>query len=400
MNHKIALCLSGFLFISSLCQARDFDRIKEKTITENIPYSTSTLTGMIDSIVEKRLSEKKISETNEKPDFSFLPMGRIFFDGGLFFPAKDGFKDGVTIPDIRLGGAFKYKKFTANIMIGYGMGTLSAKDIFLNYKVDSKNSLRLGYFIHQYGLNAAYFSSLKATMHNPISDSFFKTTGFNLGLRYEYDYKDAFIAASVFTSPSGLKMTPAQRGKMNIGMMERAVWRPLHSSGKIAQIGLSAWYETAEHSVQTSDDGRPTTSTGYFNYSANFPTMVNNVTLLKANVTNAKGVVKLSPELLLSKGRLALESQYFYMNVARENGFNNYRAHGVYGILRGLILGDHEYGYSNSNGGLALPSPKSLECVLGFDYTNASDHKAGILGGISNDYSLTLNYYLNKYIVC
>ena len=39
--------------------------------------------------------------------------------------------------------------------------------------------------------------------------------------------------------------------------------------------------------------------------------------MLGADIEDARGVFKLSPELVLSKGRLALESQYYFMNVSR-----------------------------------------------------------------------------------
>ena len=48
---------------------------------------------------------------------------------------------------------------------------------------------------------------------------------------------------------------------------------------------------------------------------------------------------------------------------------------------------------------MATPAPRSLEVVLGYNYTNASDSRAGIYGGISNDASCTFNYYINKYMI-
>lgn len=338
--------------------------------------------------------------TKQMPVFSFRPAGRIFFDGAVFSPDDNGFSDGVSIPDIRLGGTATYGKFSSTIMMGYGMGVLSAKDIYIGYKIDSCNSLRIGYFIHQFGLDAAYTSAWKATMINPISDTFFKTTGFNLGLRYVLDKKNIFVAASLFTPPSGLKLTPGQRGKISVGAMQRFAWRPLHSTGEVVQIGFSSWYQTPEHTILIQENGDSKVSEGYFDFSSNFPTLVNNVTLHKATVNNAKGLVKISPDLLLSKGRFALESQYYFMNISRQNGLSSYKAHGLYAILKGLITGERAYNYSHANAGLATPGKHTLEWVLGYDYINASDHRAGIYGGISNDYSFTLNYYLNKYITC
>ena len=109
---------------------------------------------------------------------------------------------------------------------------------------------------------------------------------------------------------------------------------------------------------------------------------------------------KLSPEFLLAYDRFALGGQYYYMNVNRREDLKHFRAQGVYGVFRALILGDRSYGYSGADCGLALPKPKTLECVLSYNYTDASDSRAMIRGGVTNDYSVTLNYYINKYMLC
>ena len=254
--------------------------------------------------------------------------------------------------------------------------------------------------MHQFGLNAATSSSMKPTMIAPTSDTFFNATGRNLGLGYLYDKGQFFLGASLFASSQSLSLTPGQQGKISVGAMERFVWRPIRSDGNVVQIGISTWYQSAEHLDDNDTPGEVHTSPGFFNFSANFPTKVNNVSMLKATVTNAKAVFKMSPELILAKDRFALEGQYYFMNVDRKDGLHSYNAHGGYASLRTLILGDSRYGYSHGDAGLATPSPKTLECVLGYDITDAYDKKAGILGGISNDYSVTFNYYVNKYIIC
>jgi len=37
--------------------------------------------------------------------------------------------------------------------------------------------------------------------------------------------------------------------------------------------------------------------------------------------------------------------------------------------------------------------------VLGYNYTDGNDSKAGIYGGRVNDASMTLTYYINKYML-
>jgi phosphate-selective porin OprO/OprP len=68
-------------------------------------------------------------------------------------------------------------------------------------------------------------------------------------------------------------------------------------------------------------------------------------------------------------------------------------------MLHGLILGDKSYGYTSSTASLKRPNPKSLECVLAYNYVNANDRYAGIFGGIASEYSATFNYYINKYMI-
>ena len=336
---------------------------------------------------------------SSKPKLTFKPAGRILMDGALFAPNKDGFSDGVCLPDIRLGGTATYGKFSAKLDIGYGMGSLSLKDVFIAYKPNEFNTLKFGYFVHQFGLNAATSSSMKPTMIAPTSDTFFDATGRNLGVNYIYDKGQFFLGVSAFASGVSLKTRPDQQGKISVGGMERFVWRPIRTDGNVVQVGISTWYQGANHTATINDEGHQITSPGYFNYSANFPTKVDNVGLVQANIDEARGVFKLTPELVLAKDRCALEGQYYWMNVNRRHGYNAYNAQAAYASFRCLLLGDKMYGYSHGDAGLATPGAKTLECVLGYDYTKAYDSKAGIYGGISNDYSVTFNYYLNKYVI-
>ncbi|MDE6008805.1 MAG: ATPase [Muribaculaceae bacterium] len=336
---------------------------------------------------------------SDQPKFNFKPSGRVLLDGAIFLPNKDGFADGVAIPDVRVGGTASYGKFSAKIDIGYGLGIISMKDVYLQYTHDPENLIRAGYFVQQFGLNSATSSSMKPQMIAATSDSYFNATGRNVGVMYIHDKGPIFLGVTAFTPSTSMTVSPSKQGKISVGAVERFVWRPMRDAGQIVQVGFSSWYQTANHLAVTNDEGVTETSTGYFNYSIGFPTKVETVPMMSARINDAKGTFRMTPELLLSKGRFALESQYYYMNIHRDKGFHNYTAQGAYGLIRCLLLGDSKYAYSHADAGLATPKPKTLECVLGYDYTNGSDCKAGIMGGISNDYSVTFNYYINKYMI-
>ncbi len=338
------------------------------------------------------------AEAQDEPKFSVKPTGRVLMDGAVYMPDGKGFDDGVALPDIRLGAKASYGKWAAKIDIGFGFGKLSFKDVFMQYNFNQYNFLRLGYFVHQFGLNAATSSSMKPAMEAPITDTFFNATGRNLGVMYVYDKDKFFLGVSGIVGGTSMTSPSNEQGKVSIGALNRFVYRPFHGDGLITQVGISLWYQSAFHKRIENEDGDMVVSPGFFDYSAGFPTRVCKVSMLGADVDHAKGVFKLSPEIVVAKDRVALEGQYYYMNIGRSTGYSNYRAQGVYGLLRGLLIGDG-YGYSHGDAGLATPAPGSLEMILGYNYTDANCGKAGIYGGRSNDYSVTLNYYFNKYVL-
>ncbi len=327
------------------------------------------------------------------------PIGRIHVDGALFFPSKNGFSDGAALPEIRAGVRAVYGKWMARVEIGYSYGKIGMKDVYMQRGLGEKDYLRLGYFIPQFGIRGGGSASYKPGMISQISETFFRTTTRKIGLGYTRYNPAYFLSATAFVGGRSLTLNTTEQGKVSVGGAVRGVWHPIANPGEIVHIGGSVSYETASHTRLINDAGDEEASAGFRTFSASFPTSVSKVKMLEADVSNAVGDWKLSPELTLAKDRFALESQFYYMKVPRHNDIPAYHAVGTFGILRCLIFGDNKYKYSEAEGALALPSPKTLELVAGYDYTNADSGAAGIDGGISNDWNLTLNYYINKYMI-
>ena len=100
----------------------------------------------------------------------------------------------------------------------------------------------------------------------------------------------------------------------------------------------------------------------------------------------------------LAFGKFGVEAQYFYVNIKRENAMPNYNAWGAYGNVRYLLNGQG-YDYNKADAGIATPDPGSMELVAGYNYSTLTDKSADIYGGKVHDWSLTFNYYLNKYMI-
>ncbi len=298
------------------------------------------------------------------------------------------FVSGVAIPDLRIGVKASYGQWQAKVDVGFGYGKVGLKDTYIEYDFNSENLIRGGYFVPQFGLNSETSSSMKPSYEEPTSNEFFYANPRLLALMYEYSGDKYFAATTLFAEAAAMTNNATAMGKQAWGAQTRLVWRPSHTDdGTIAQLGISLNY-----SSPTADDHSG------FEFTSNFPSRVSKVGLLNAQVDHARGLFKFTPELLLAKGRFALEAQYYYMNVARKDGFSSYCAQGAYGMLRGLLAGSN-YTYTMGDAGVATPAPHSFEMVLMYNYTNASDASAGIYGGITNDASCTFNYYINKYMI-
>lgn len=329
----------------------------------------------------------------EKTKFEIKPTGRILMDGGVFIsPDKELFKDGFAIPDARLGVKMKYGKWDAKIDVGFAYGKVGLKDLYIGYSFNDRMNLKIGSFIHQFGLQSATSSSMKPTMEEPISNAIFNDPR-QLGVQFEYNGDKFLATASYHMEPSATTfiLQPEQFTQEGYGVRSRLVYRPLHEDGKMAQIGISGAFATPQRY------GNPDTHNA-FQFKANFPSRVAQITALSADVENAKNLFKLSPELLLCYDRLALESQYYWVAVNRRHNFSAYHAYGAYVTLRGMLLG-RGYTYDSWGGGIATPAPKTLELVLDYNYTNTTDVSAAIYGGRLNDFSATLNYQINKYMI-
>lgn len=334
-------------------------------------------------------------EENSEPKFTIKPAGRILMDGALYAsPDKNLFKDGVAIPDARLGASMQYGKWKAKIDVGFAYNKVGLKDLFIEYDFNPANLIRVGSFTHQYGLQSSTSSSMKPTMAEPVANSVFNDAR-QIGVMYERsdDKYLGTISAHVEPSATTVILTPTQYTQEGYGFRTRQVWRPFHKDGLNFQVGVSGAFGTPQ---RTGDDDE---NHNTFQFKSNYPTSVSQVTAIDANVDHAMNLWKFTPELLISYKRLALESQYYFQQVNRRDNLHHWNGQGAYVTLRGLIFGDKQYGYSMLDGGLATPGKGTFEVVANYTNVNLSDRNAGIYGGRLNDFSVTFNYYINKYMI-
>lgn len=333
------------------------------------------------------------TDKKEEPKFSVRPLGKIFIDGALYVsPQKGMFKDGFAIPDVRLGASMTYGKWKAKVDVAFAYNKVGLKDVYMEYDFTPRDLIRGGSFIHHFGLNGAIPATIKPTAEEPVSNCVFEAAR-QLGVMYQHSDDKIFASASFHMEPKAttLILRPTQFTQEGYGFLTRLAWHPDIRDGKIVQIGISGGFATPQN------NGDPDTHDS-FRFAADFPTRVTQVNAIDANVDHAMNLWKFSPDVLLNYGRIALESQYYYLQVNRRNGYLPFRGQGAYVILRGLILGK-DYSYDRAEGCIATPGAKSLELAACYNYTDITDVKAGIYGGTLNSATATLSYHINKYIL-
>ena len=317
------------------------------------------------------------------------PSGRILMDAAFLNSSNktvdEQCVDGVNVPDIRIGMKVSYGKWEGKADIGYARGSVSPKDIFIQYNFNKENFLRGGYFVHQFGYQSATSSSFKVSMEEPETHSAFGVGGRLVGLMYEHSDDKFMGTGSVYTDAQSFKKQTNHTGYQGSGFLTRLVYHPLIEKGNLFHVGIGLNYELAAENRSNME------------FKAPYPVRVAGINAIGAKITDAKNDFKFSGELMAAKGHVGIEGQYIFMNVDRKGDAKSYNAWGAYGNLRFLL--NNEYEYVKNDAGIATPAPKSWELVAAYNYTDMNDAKAGFHGGKLSDWALTMNYYINKYMI-
>lgn len=317
------------------------------------------------------------------------PSGRILMDAAFLNSSNKAVDeqcvDGVNVPDIRIGMKVSYGKWEGKADIGYARGSVSPKDIFIQYNFNKQNFLRGGYFVHQFGYQSATSSSFKVSMEEPETHSAFGVGGRLVGLMYEHSDNKFMGTGSIYTDAQSFKKQTNHTGYQGSGFLTRLVYHPLIEKGNLFHVGIGLNYELAAENRSNME------------FKAPYPVRVAGINAIGAKITDAKSDFKFSGEVMAAKGHVGIEGQYIFMNVDRKGDAKSYNAWGAYGNLRFLL--NNEYEYVKNDAGIATPAPKSWELVAAYNYTDMNDAKAGFHGGKLSDWALTMNYYINKYMI-
>lgn len=337
------------------------------------------------------------ADEKAEPKFKVLPSGRVLIDGAVYSSSqKDLFKNGMAIPEARLGAKLWYGNWSSWIDVGIAYGKIGLRNMWIQYDFNPHHSVRVGNFLQPFGYQGPTTANNKPTFEQPLASALF-TPGLQLGVMYAFQNPSFYSGTSFHVESSALTnvMNYPTFNQQGYSLITRFVWRNKKAGidgNPIFNVGVSFDFSSPDRHLIDDED----VHTGFTNI-GNFPTKVTPREAVGVIVGDAKNRFKFSPELVVAYKRLALESQYFYQSIDRKNHLPSYTAQGAYVNLRGMILGGN-YGYDATIAHLTHPKKHALECVLDYNYATLSDSHSGIYGGRANSFNATLNYYFNAYI--
>lgn len=315
-----------------------------------------------------------VSKTN---NFEWRLMGRVFFDGGVFFNDNAGLGNGFQINDLRLGTQILFlQDWNVKIELGYGDEKISLKDVYINYKAGEHN-IRLGYYHEPFGVDRIGSTNFKFIETSSADKTFGSSR--KLGVSYIYNQTYFNFMGGVFSDGNINKANQLNQGYTLSG---KFIGRPVAGDGRLLHLAVAPRFSSNSEEIRF-NGGVPTSLlSGEDNR------------FVSATIDRVINQWKMEAELIAIYRKWYVEGHYLIAHVNRA-GVENYNGQGGYVQGGYMILGEKQ-NYNPVTGMVANAAPKSLEILCRYNRTNLND--AGIMGGRLSDVSVAMNYFINKYI--
>jgi phosphate-selective porin OprO/OprP len=185
--------------------------------------------------------------------------------------------------------------------------------------------------------------------------------------------------------------TPKTKGKTGAA---RLVWIPLNEPGNVLHFAASAAKETPAGNVNMFGVFQPATEVIRTRPEAG----LTSVRLVNSGDINfADHIDRVGLEQLWISGPWSVQSEYLDARIQRPFGLSTYRASGYY-VFGSWVLTGESRGYANGVVSDLRPQQKfgAVELLLRYSAVDLNDEP--ILGGKEHDWTLGLNWYLNRYL--
>lgn len=320
----------------------------------------------------------------QRVDVKFRSRG--LFDLG-YTKINDGdFRLYPYIADLRLGAKVLHNEWYFKVDVGVSGSKISIKDLLFNY--DFKNSsLMIGNGYEPFNVDMTTSSVDLSFNESASSAQALAINGRRFGLTYYMRPKNYFGAIGIYTDNSINALFEPKTSSSAIAITTRHVYRR-HKGDNLFQVGGAV-------SLRSVDNSEKYAEAGIVKLSSYGNSSLYSESIVSAKIENSNAVLKNNVEIISTINRWKIQAELTGMYVFRKSDFINYKAYGGY-LQVSYLFGKSAYGYDSE---LALPAgpKKGVEIAARLDYVNTNDEKCKIYGGEHTDFSLGVNYYINKW---
>ncbi len=288
-----------------------------------------------------------------------------------------------SLEDLRLGFKAAHGNVDFKVDIGFGGEKVAVKDITFNYY--TKNSfITIGNTYSSHSMEML-ISTLDMYFHQPSTSSAAFGEGRKLGASYNLHKDKVYFASGAYTD-NDINVKSEQRSdafmfttrllsRNNLGENKF-----FHIGGAVAHITPDSKKEGVAPSMSVASRG----ITGLFKEN-----------IIEANLEDVGSQTKAIAEVLVLMPKWRLQSEYHFNWI--ETKEQMYKPLGGYVQASYLLIG-RGFGYDSMYAIAARPkSTRALVLNLRYDNTNLNDYSMGIYGGEQQDFSVGLNYYIDRH---
>ena len=317
--------------------------------------------------------------TSSDGDFKLKFGGRIMFDYAFWNTNINGTDESFSGSEFRRVRLFNsgqvYKNVKYKVQFDFDGDGASFKDVYMEItKVPFVGNVKVGHFKEPFRLEALTSSKYMTFMERGLPIAFSPER--NVGLMLHNSYMDNKLSIQAGIFQNGLS-DEEQNGNRNI--TSRISYLPINNNDQLLHLGFSS---------RKNSDNTYSVSTRPENHMGN--------KLISASIENVEQTNLIGTEMAWVMGPLSVQGEYI-MNTVDADETYNFTSY--YGQISYFLTGEKRK-YKNSLAGFDRVSPGknlgndgmgALELAARYSSMDLSEANGGIL----NDITLGLNWYLN-----
>ena len=319
--------------------------------------------------------------TSSDGDFKLKFGGRIMFDYAFWNTNINGTDESFSGSEFRRVRLFNsgqvYKNVKYKVQFDFDGDGTSFKDVYMEItKVPFVGNVKVGHFKEPFRLEALTSSKYMTFMERGLPIAFSPER--NVGLMLHNSYMDNKLSIQAGIFQNGLS-DEEQNGNRNI--TSRISYLPINNNDQLLHLGIG-------FSSRKNSDNTYSVSTRPENHMGN--------KLISASIENVEQTNLIGTEMAWVMGPLSVQGEYI-MNTVDADETYNFTSY--YGQISYFLTGEKRK-YKNSLAGFDRVSPGknlgndgmgALELAARYSSMDLSEANGGIL----NDITLGLNWYLN-----